>query len=463
MKTENKRQHLGLILIITVLMLSLVSFTIVLAENNPNFEEITSNSQDQVCPSGDGWTKIDLPPLDPTSGEEITSYTVNAPSGQLIIQTCYKSTHADPVYDPSSGSFDPGKESYTFTSTIKNQNGQTQALSHVSYKLSTSGPTPPTPTPPSPTPPSPTPPSPTPPSPTPGPAKVSYVIDCLCSEGESSSHTITFNITGAIVYLYDRSDTLLGTFTEPSGSHSVEEGYYYTWVADATHAGASDKITIEALDPCCEEAPKEQPSITIEDPWCEWTENKSIYHAEWTLTGALFSITGEGYAYGPTGTSGKTTLDVGLYEWSWENDPAYAEAGGGGIWDLTEGCEPGKAAISLNHVCNYVDGQSVNTVNLTVNNATLTFDGKDYTENTTLKLSSGDYPWSWVSSVNESETDSGLLTLGTCPPKTEEEKPDVAAGGLGPSFIASAAPALLTVSGLGLAWTLIKNRAKKTN
>lgn len=439
MKSGNKKQLLGLILIITVLMLSLVSFTIVLAENNPTFEENTSNSQDQVCPSEDGWTKLEAGKDFPN---ELISWTVNAPSGQLIIRTCYKSTNADPVYDPTSGIFDPGKESYTFTSAIKNQNGQTQALSHVSYKLSTSGPTP------------------TPP-PTPDPAVVSHNIDCLCSNGESS-HTITFTITGAVVSLFDSDDNLLITFTEPSGNHSVEEGYYYTWVADATHTGAGDdRITIGALDPCCE-PPKEQPSFATEDPWCEWTGTKSIYQADWTLTGALFSITGDGYAYGPVDASGKTTLDVGLYEWSWVSDPAYAEASGGGIWDLTLGCEPGKSGISLNHVCNYVDGQSVNTVNLTVNNAILTFDGKDYTENATLKLSPGDFPWSWVG-VNESETGSGLLTLGTCPPKTEEEEPDVAAGGLGPSFVASAAPALLMVSGLGLAWTLIKNRGKKTN
>ena len=304
---------------------------------------------------------------------------------------------------------------------------------------------------------------PTPPPPTPVPATVSHDIDCLCSDGKSS-HTITFTITGAVVSLFDSGDNLLGTFTESSisSSHAVEEGYYYTWVADANHTGASDgQITIGALDPCCE-PPKDQPSFVTEDPWCEWTGTESIYHAEWTLTGALFSITGDGYSYGPAATSGKTTLVPGMYDWSWENDPAYADDGGGDTWDLTLGCEPGKGAIALNHTCNYVDGQSVNTVNLTVNNATLTFDGKDYLENATLKLSPGDYPWSWVG-VNENETGSGLLTLGTCPPKTEEEKPDVAAGGLGPSFIASAAPALLTISGLGLAWVLIKNRVKKTN
>jgi hypothetical protein len=100
---------------------------------------------------------------------------------------------------------------------------------------------------------------------------------------------------------------------------------------------------------------------------------------------------------------------------------------------------------------------------ITISNARLTINGKEYTENAEIKLTPGDYPYSWIAINDDYEgSGEGVVTVGTCTPK-EYPDPDVAAGGLGPSFIATIAPAVLTVSGLALAWVLIKNRIKKTN
>jgi len=164
--------------------------------------------------------------------------------------------------------------------------------------------------------------------------------------------------------------------------------------------------------------------------------------------------------YGP----GSYTLDLpeGSYSYSWEALANYVGSDTGSF--STVNCEPGKAdaAVEIGS-CVYSDGESWTNVVITVSNATLTIGGKDYAENAELKLTPGDYPYSWVAnSTDYVGSGEGVITVGSCTPK-EHYDPDVAAGGLGPSFVATFAPALLTISGLGLAWVLIKNRIKKTN
>jgi hypothetical protein len=390
-------------------------------------EEPREPANDYTCTEFYGWTTIDIPGDSHTYTLNLDTLGVAADQG--IINVCYKAS-TDEYFDGPFG-LDPLLRTYSFTSA----NGH--GLSHIGYKLGTG-------------------------EPEKEAAVVEYTIDCDCVDEVISQHTITFTtITGATVYLYedDTKATLLGTYTTSGSKHEVKEGYYFEWEADLDHTGSGSE-TIGTLDQCC--IPLEQPSAVIEDPWCEWTGTKSQYIAEWELVGAGFSIAGTGstvYSYGPVFTNGSTTLELGTYDWSWENTPGFSADSGGGSWDLTAGCEPGKAAASISSYCSYVDGASIHTVNLTVFNATFYINNKDYIEDATLKLSPGDYPWNWVG--EDQSEDNGLLTLGTCAPK--EKEPDVAAGGLGPSFIATVAPAVLTVSGLALTWVLIKKRIKKTN
>lgn len=94
------------------LMLVFSSFAPVLANGNGQ----------ETCPSGDGWDKVD--------GLSGTSYTYTAPAGKEIVAWCYKAATT-----VNSGDVVPPASSYTVTSTVTNQNGQVQDLSHASFKL----------------------------------------------------------------------------------------------------------------------------------------------------------------------------------------------------------------------------------------------------------------------------------------------------------------------------------------
>ncbi len=82
-----------------------------------------------TCPSGGDWTKVD--------GLSGTSYTFNAPAGYLVAETCYKAS-TTVVY----GNVNPPTGSATVTSSVTNQNGKIQDLSHASFRLVTVPPDP---------------------------------------------------------------------------------------------------------------------------------------------------------------------------------------------------------------------------------------------------------------------------------------------------------------------------------
>jgi hypothetical protein len=100
-----------------------------------------ASAQGDVCPSGGDWVKID--------GIDAQSYTYTAPSGKLIVETCYKAG-TTLVYTV----INPGVSSITVTSTVWNPSENNyQNISHASFRLAD----PPTPTPTQPTPTQPTP------------------------------------------------------------------------------------------------------------------------------------------------------------------------------------------------------------------------------------------------------------------------------------------------------------------
>jgi len=76
----------------------------------------------ETCQDGGDWVKVD--------GLSGTSYTYTAPAGYLITGWCYKA--ATTVIK---GDVDPPAGSVTVTSTVQNQNGQVQDLSHASFQL----------------------------------------------------------------------------------------------------------------------------------------------------------------------------------------------------------------------------------------------------------------------------------------------------------------------------------------
>ncbi|MBW6466406.1 MAG: hypothetical protein K0B06_07890 [Brevefilum sp.] len=116
-----------------------------------------ASAQGDVCPSGGSWVKVE--------GINAQSYTYTAPSGKLIVETCYKAG-TTLVYNV----INPGVSSITVTSTVWNPTENNyQNISHASFRLAdppTPTPTQPTPTQPTPTQPTPTQPTPTQPTPT---------------------------------------------------------------------------------------------------------------------------------------------------------------------------------------------------------------------------------------------------------------------------------------------------------
>ncbi|QRN83883.1 hypothetical protein JR338_03805 [Chloroflexota bacterium] len=283
------------------------------------------------------------------------------------------------------------------------------------------------------------------------PGKADAAVDvggCTWDAQNGSQINVTLTLENAIL-------TIDGQDYSTSQTIKLSPGTYpYTWVAAPSYTGSgSGSITIYGCEPA---------SVSVEVGACEWNGELSMTPVYITVNGATLKIY-EGatlvHTYGP----GSYTIDLseGSYTYTWTANENYTGSGSGSF--STVNCEPGKsdAAVEIG-ACVYADGQSWTTVVITVSNARLTIDGKEYIENAELKFLPGDYPYSWVA-INDDFQGSGegVLTVGACKPK--EEQPDVAAGGLGPSFIATAAPAILTISGLGLAWVLIKNRTKKTN
>ncbi len=284
------------------------------------------------------------------------------------------------------------------------------------------------------------------------PGKADAAVDvggCTWDAQNGSQINVTLTLENAIL-------TIDGQDYSSSQTIKLSPGTYpYTWVAAPDYTGSgSGSITIYGCEPA---------SASVEVGACEWNGELSMTPVYITVNGATLKIY-EGatlvHTYGP----GSYTLDLpeGTYTYTWTANENYTGSGSGSF--STVNCEPGKsdAAVEIG-ACIYADGQSWTSVVITVSNARLTIDGKDYIENAELKLLPGDYPYSWGPIEDGFEgSGEGVLTIGSCKPK-EYEDPDVAAGGVGPSFIATVAPAVLTISGLGLAWVLIKNRTKKTN
>jgi hypothetical protein len=112
-----------------VLAVMLVFVFALAAVGSSTYAVSASGGGQQTCPSGGDWTKVD--------GLSGTSYTFNAPNGYLVAETCYKAS-TTVVY----GAVNPPAGSATVTSSVTNQNGNVQDLSHASFRLVTVPPDP---------------------------------------------------------------------------------------------------------------------------------------------------------------------------------------------------------------------------------------------------------------------------------------------------------------------------------
>jgi hypothetical protein len=238
--------------------------------------------------------------------------------------------------------------------------------------------------------------------------------------------------------------------------------YPWSWTAESGYTG-SDSGTLVVGD--C--SPKYQAEFQFDVGTCAWGGDVFERDVELTIDGASVVITGSAGSFGPYTSSQTIKLPCGDYTYAWSAaDPAY-EGSGSGELSLPE-CDQSKADAAANiGACTYGDGESLTVVDIIVENAIFTIDGKSYSENTLLKLLPGDYVYSWGPVSGEfSGSGEGVLTVGACAPKEEKEEDpsvDVAAGGSAPSLLVSVTPLMALIGSLGVAWMISEQtKVRKT-
>ena len=288
----------------------------------------------------------------------------------------------------------------------------------------------------------------------PGKADVSVDIGaCFWDEQGGKSYFY------ATLTLYNAELTIGGKTYSESGDIKLEAGsYHYTWVATGDNVGSGEgDVDVEGCEPA---------TANVAVGGCSWVEMTSMTPVTITMHGALLDLYTDETVPVHIGQYGEgvsvVSLPPGVYFYTWAAEEDFVGSGRGEFTTLD--CEPGKADAAINiGACTYNDGKSLTLVSITLSNAVLTIDGKEYFEFAELKLPPGKYAYSWeaVGEDFQGQGD-GILEVGSCDPKHEDDPdPDVAAGGEGPSLIITLTPALLMMSGIALAWILIKHKVKQ--
>lgn len=283
----------------------------------------------------------------------------------------------------------------------------------------------------------------------PGKADASVSVeDCSFNEKDGSLINVALTIQDATLTIDGNNYTSSQTIKLSPGT------YAYSWTAnDGFEGSGSGSITVYGCEPA---------SANVDLGACRWDGQTSTTAATITVTGATLVIKSGDVEFGTYGPgTHNVNFPVDSYTYSWTANENYTGSGSGSF--STVSCEPGKADASVDiGTCTYTDGQSLTNVTISLSNAVLVIDGKEYSEAAVLKLSPGDYAYAWKAVSEEFEgSGEGVITVGSCTPKSNPE-PDVAAGGMGPSFINSLAPILAGVAGLGVA-SIFVIKGKKEN
>ena len=283
----------------------------------------------------------------------------------------------------------------------------------------------------------------------PGKGDVSVDVgECSFDQKEGSLINVALTIQNATLTIDGKDYTSSQTIKLAPGT------YAYSWTATEGNEGSgSGSITVYGCEPA---------SASVDLGLCRWDGEASSTAATITVHGATLKIMFGDTDFGTykPGTH-NVSFPVGSYTYEWAANENYTGSGAGSFSVVS--CEPGKADASVDvGSCSYTDGQSLTTVSISLSNAVLVIDGKEYNEAAVLKLSPGDYPYSWNAVSEEFEgSGEGVITVGSCTPKTSID-PDVPAGGLGPSVVNSLAPILAGVAGLGIA-SIFVIKGKKEN
>lgn len=279
---------------------------------------------------------------------------------------------------------------------------------------------------------------------------------CVWDEENGSLTEVTITVSNA-------SLTINGnTYTESTSIKLGPGSYPFTWEATGDAEGSGSGTLV--VEDC---SPKEQAEAEITIGACNWNGEESLTEVAFTLSGTSLTFTSSsGQDYGPYTESDSVALPAGEYTYSWTAVEGFSGSGEGTFTLIS--CEPGVASASvLLGACGFIDGTSLTPVTINVNHALLTINGVTYTEGVTIELEPGEYEYTWeANEEGYAGEGSGTLIVDSCEPKEEEEKeekpvdpkPDVAAGGSGPSLVYIMGPASIGITSLGLAWTVIKKK-----
>ena len=285
----------------------------------------------------------------------------------------------------------------------------------------------------------------------PGKGDVSVDLGACSFDAENGSLVdVALTIQNATLTIGGKS------YTESTTIKLAPGTYAWNWEAtDGNTGSGSGSLTVNGCEPA-------SASVDLGD--CSWDGQTSSTSATLTVNGATLVIkSGETEigSYGP-GTY-NVSFPEGSYTYTWTANEDFTGSGSGSFSAVS--CEPGKSDASVDlGECSGDNGESYSDISITISNAILTIDGKEYTESAVLKLEPGDYPYSWQA-IDDQYTGSGegLLTVTNCSTNTSTDPaPDVAAGGMGPSLVNSVAPLLAGVAGLGLA-SIFVFKGKKEN
>lgn len=139
------------------------------------------------------------------------------------------------------------------------------------------------------------------------------------------------------------------------------------------------------------------------------------------ITGAILHVNGSDYTMSQNGNGSWSADSSGALDSNLTASVSFTGDGSDKNHLQLSHCvnqEPQPASASVNlGSCHWVDNTSVSDVAITIDHATLTINGSDYTSTQTIQLPNGSYPWSWVADNGYTGSGSGTLVIDqTCKP-----------------------------------------------
>jgi hypothetical protein len=414
-----------------ILIAVIITLTAVIA--TPYIFNSTAEAQQETCPDGGDWVKVD--------GINAQSYNYTAPAGKLIVEVCYKAGTTVKYK-----TIDPGQASVNVTTDVPNPNDNAfQDISHASFRLST--------------------------IPTEEPKDGEITLSGECLGDGSIQWTVSSTYDSAVSFSWQTTNNESGNGQVPANdSTSFSTTNAGNDLSLSYTVDNEQKQTNKVVNNC--EEPKEGGEITLSgeclgDGSIQWTVTSTYESAvsfSWQTTN---NESGNGQVPANNSTTFKTTNGGNDLTLSYTADNEQKQTN-----KVVNNCEEPKEG----DVVFYGECQNDGTILWTIVN-TNEFSVPFTWESTNKQSGSGEvsandsvsfttsYEGNNVTvlySIDDQEEELGAATdVCSEPNDPEDPTPDVAAGGFGPSLIATIAPFALGLTGLGAGTALVLNLKKK--